>query len=190
MLSFCMATLNLCKNRRLSNRKSDIKTDTCQHNAHQKWDAPTPRKEAVHWHERGHRGKSSRPEHDTRRDPRLRVGTIETAASLWGVLDCHKHRAGPLAPNSKALHETHQNEKDRCPNSDAGIGRQEPDYCRGQPHRHKRQHEGRLASDPVAVVASDEPADRACDKPHSKRPKRCNDARRRAKFGEKSTAED
>jgi hypothetical protein len=75
------------------------------------------------------------------------------------MFDRHQHGAAPFAADAKSLRDAQHHERDRCPRSDLLIRRQQPDQKRGDAHHHQRQHEHRLASDPIAVVADDDAAD-------------------------------
>ena len=91
----------------------------------------------------------------------LRPGAVEAALAGWGVLHGQHHRAAPLAADAEALSQAEDHQEDRGGHADGAVGGQQADQERGNPHDQQREDQHLLAADPVAVVAEDDPADRA-----------------------------
>ena len=79
------------------------------------------------------------------------------------MLHRHEHGAAPFAADAEALRDAEQDQRHGGPRADLLVGRQQADQERGDAHHDECQHEHRLASDPVAVVADDDAAERAGD---------------------------
>src|SRR6185312_8317506 len=81
-----------------------------------------------------------------------------------GVLVSHEHGPAPLAAKTKALKDAENEQQDRRPDADLGVGWHEADQEGRNAHDHQRKDEHALAADAVAEVAEDNAAERARDK--------------------------
>jgi hypothetical protein len=77
------------------------------------------------------------------------------AAALRVELVHHDRRAAPFPAERQPLHDAQQDEQDGREDADGGVGGQQADEEGGEPHHQQRDHEDRLAPDPVAVMAED-----------------------------------
>lgn len=98
--------------------------------------------------------------------------------------------AQPLGADPESLHQPNADEQDRCPDADLRVRRQHTDREGGQSHHDHGPDQWWLASEPVAEVPGDEPADGTGEKPHGERGERRERARHSAELGEEQVAED
>jgi hypothetical protein len=71
-----------------------------------------------------------------------------------------KHGATPFAADGEALDEAEKDERDRGPNADLRVGREEADEGGGKAHQDEAQHQEALPADAIAEMAEDDAADR------------------------------
>ena len=90
---------------------------------------------------------------------------VEAAALGGGVLHGEQHGAAVLAAHADALQHPQQHERDRRPDADLVVGRQQADERGADAHDDQGQQEHLLAPDAVAVVAEDQAADRSGEEP-------------------------
>jgi hypothetical protein len=76
------------------------------------------------------------------------------------MLDRREYGTTPLSPEPETLYEPHREEQDRCPDADSRVDWQEPYGESRDSHGHECYHQHRLAPDLVAVMTSDQGADR------------------------------
>ena len=79
------------------------------------------------------------------------------------MLGRHQHRPAPFAADREALDEAQHDQRDRRPDADLRVGRQQADQHRRDAHQDQAQHQQPLAPDPVAIMAEDDAADRPRD---------------------------
>ena len=80
--------------------------------------------------------------------------------ALRCILAGNEHCAAPLATDRDSLDDAKGDQTDRRPDPDLCVGGEESDAYRGDTHHHQGDDESVLASDPVAEVTEDDPADR------------------------------
>ena len=90
----------------------------------------------------------------------LRVGAEEAALALGSVLHGHQCGAAPFTAGGEALQDPEQDEQDRGPDADLGVGGQHADQGGGGTHQDQGEDQHRLAAEPVAQVAGDDRAER------------------------------
>ena len=78
----------------------------------------------------------------------------------------HQHRAAPFTADADALDEAQDDEKERAPDADRLVSRDEADEERGDAHQQQRGDQRRLAADAVAVMAEDRCSDWPGDEPN------------------------
>ena len=76
------------------------------------------------------------------------------------MLGDDEHRPAPLTAHCESLHEPQQHQQSWRKHAHLRVGRQATDKHGGSAHQHEAQDEQLLASDPVAVVAKHEAAER------------------------------
>ena len=88
------------------------------------------------------------------------------------------------------MRNTAQNEQDRSPNPDAGIGRDTPDGYGSRPHDHQGKHQHLFAADFVAEMPKHEAAQRPGHKTHREGGECQHGSDTVVKFGEIKMIED
>ena len=157
------AALEALERGRLQNSHPDNQADADEQDTQQERNTPAPRQKLIFRHAR-EPGEDRGREEQSSRDADLRPASIESALTRRSVLHRHQHRAAPFAADSESLCETQEHQHDGGPGPIChrlAAGRSE----RGDTHDDQCQDEHRLASDPVAVVADDDPANRAGENP-------------------------
>ena len=101
-----------------------------------------------------------------------------------------EHGPAPFAADTDALQRPQHGQDDRAPDADRRIGRHEGDQEGRDAHKQQRRDQGRLAADPVAVVAEDRRTDRARGKADEIRAERKQLSRQRILIGEVELAKD
>src|SRR5215208_7803541 len=93
----------------------------------------------------------------TEPDRRSHLGPapVEAPPAWRCVLDGHQDGTTPLTPDAYTLKEPQHDEQYGGEDAYLLEGRQQPNQERRHPHDEQREHEHRLAADPVPVVTED-----------------------------------
>ena len=102
-----------------------------------------------------------------------------------GPFHRHQYGAAPFAAHADTLDKAEDGENDRAPDADACVSRDQRDRKGRQSHQQERRDKGRLAPDPIAVMAEDGSPDGPRDKPHGVNAKRLQRADPRVRMREK-----
>src|SRR5205807_3484068 len=94
-------------------------------------------------------------------DTEVRPAGPETALATMSPLHREQDRTAPFAADPGALEKAQDDQQDSAPDSDRGVGWHEADQERGDAHQQEGGYQGRLAPDPITVVAEDGGANRA-----------------------------
>ena len=151
--------------RRFEDRETDEDPDHDERDARQKRQPPAPGDELRVAHLRAADREDHRRQEQARGYAHLRPAARQTAPPARRVLDGHQHGPAPLAADAEPLRAAQHHEQHRRPHAERLVGREQPDQERRHAHDHQRIHEHRLASEPIAVVAEHDAADRTRDEP-------------------------
>src|SRR6185437_96342 len=156
--------LHLQKCRCLEYLETNVDTEYHQHRAEQEGDTPSPCSEFHIRNEKADNRDYAGAEEHTGRNADLGPGAIESSLLARRVLDRQQHGAAPFAADSDSLENAERQQRDRCPDADLLIGRQqaERECCRA--HDDQRENENGLAADAVAEVTEDDCTHRARQK--------------------------
>ena len=125
--------------------------------------APAPGEEIRLVLDAGDQGEHAGREQAARGDARLRPARPEAAPGGVAMLGRHQHRPAPFAADREALDQAQDDQRDRRPDADLLVGRQQADQHGRDAHQDQAQHQQPLAPDPVAIMAEDDAADRPRD---------------------------
>ena len=156
----------------------------------QERDPPAPAVEVVlggvALHQLDHAGGQQQAE----RHAQLRPAGEEAAPALRAPLHRQQHRAAPLAADADALQDPQDHQQDRGGDAPGRPAGQQAHQEGRDAHQHQRPHEGRLAADPVPVVAEDRGTDRPRPEADELHGERGQDPRVRRPTGEEDLGED
>src|SRR5258708_40740 len=102
----------------------------------------------------------------------MRSAPIKPARARRSMLDGHQYGAAPLSADRDPLGEPEDQQRDRSPNANLVIGRQEADQSRCRAHNEERRHEHGFSTDPVAEMSEEGAAKRSREITDRKRRKR------------------
>ena len=142
--------------RRLLKFQAHIDAKQHEHETQQERDSPSPRQELGVGHscDDGHR---QRGEDYTHGAGCLNHAAEESASSCGRAFDGQQQRADRLAAERKSLQEPQAHQKDRRPDADLVIRREQSDRRSADAHQQQRDHQNRFAADSIAEVAKDDP---------------------------------
>jgi hypothetical protein len=164
--------LRRLEHRGFGDAQAHPQADHDQHDAEQERNPPTPGEELRLAGRGADHGHHSGGQQQTDRDPGLWPRRAQSATFGPPVLSGHQHRAAPLTAQGEALHQTQQHQDHRSPQPQGCERGKQADQERGDTHQGQRQHQHRLAADPVSEVAENHPADRSGEKPEGVRGER------------------
>ena len=145
----------------LGNGAADQVADDDQHDGEQERHTPAPGREVFLGHGRVEEVQQAGGEDHADRNTDLRVRAEQAALALGSVLDCHQGGAAPFTAGGEALDDAEQDQQDRSPDADLGVGRQHADQRRGGTHHDEGEDQHGLAAEAVTQVAGDDGAERA-----------------------------
>ena len=152
--------------RRLQHAQPDVQADPDQDDAEVERYPPTPAGEAFLTGDVAHDEQRAVREEQTDRDTKLGPAGDQAAPAAVTPLHREQDRAAPFAADADPLGKAEDDQEDGAPNANRRVGRHEPDQEGRHPHQEERRDQGRLTSDPVAVVPEDGRPDRASNEPH------------------------
>src|SRR3546814_19967150 len=85
----------------------------------------------------------------------------EAAPCGIAMLGGEQHRAAPFAADRESLDQPQDDERDRGPDTDLGVGGKQSDEDSGDAHLDEAEHPQLLAADAVAAMAEPDHADRS-----------------------------
>ena len=159
-LAFFLAVLHLLEDRALGDGAADQVADHDQHDREQERHPPAPGGEVFLGHAGVEEVQQAGGEDHADRDADLRVGAEQAALALRSVLHGHQGGAAPFTAGGEALDDAQQDQQDRGPDADLGVGRQHADQGRGGAHHDEGEDQHGLAAEAVAEVAGDDGAQR------------------------------
>ena len=155
-----LRVLHLLEDGALGDRPADQVADDDQHDGEQERHTPAPGREVFLGHAGVEEEQQAGGEDHADRNTDLRVGTEQAALAHGSVLDCHQGGTAPFTAGGEALDDTEQDQQDRSPDADLGVGRQHADQRRGGTHHDQGEDQHGLAAEAVAQVAGDDGAER------------------------------
>ena len=87
----------------------------------------------------------------------------EAAPCGVAMLGSHQHRPAPFSADGEALDQPQDDQRDRSPDTDLCIGREQADEDRRDAHHDQTEHQEALAADAIAEMSKDDPADGPSD---------------------------
>jgi hypothetical protein len=109
--------------------------------------------------DRGQEGEVGQQQPD--REAGLGDAGVEPALAPRGVLEAHQDGPAPFGAERETLDHADGDQQDPGPHADLGVGGQRTDEHGGDTHQQQRPDQDRLASDAVAEVTADDPAEGA-----------------------------
>jgi hypothetical protein len=147
----------------LEHAEPDDEADGHQDDADEERDPPAPGQEVLVVHARPEQGEGTGAQGQAEPQADLGARAPQPALPRRCVLDGHEDRPGPLAAEGDPAEHAQQDQQQRRPDADGGVGGQHPDQGgRGAGERHRRD-QGRAPSHPVTEVTEDQPSDRPGD---------------------------
>ena len=143
----------------LEDAQTNVEADRDQHDADQERDSPAPCHE-IGFGQRREECDEPGGEAETDRQPDLGNAREEAAFFRRRIFERHQHCTAPFSAEADALQDAHQQQQNRSPDADLGVGGKEPDQEGGNAHDHERQHQHAFAPDAVAEMTEQHAAER------------------------------
>ncbi|MNE22214.1 hypothetical protein D3C80_1154110 [compost metagenome] len=174
---------------RLLQRMAQVQADDAQRQGEKERQAPTPFEELVLTQHRRDQHHHTGTQHEPGNRAEVQPTTKKPPFSVRGIFGDEDRRAGVLAPHREALGHLGQQQQDRRPDTDAGIGRYQADGEGAERHDHDGCSEDFLPPEPVTQGTEEQPAQRPDQKRHRERGQRRDHLHARVGIGEENLAQ-
>jgi len=158
---------NLGEDRRLGHLSANVDTESEQQQRDQKRDAPTPGQQIVLRHH-GHEIEDTGGQEIADRHAHRSETAIEATFAGRSELNREDHRAAILGAGAEPLQQAHQEQQDRRPDADRGVGRQTADQEGAAAHQQDGRDQHRFAAHAIAEMAEEQAAEGTSEEAHGK----------------------
>ncbi|MNG75111.1 hypothetical protein D3C79_336090 [compost metagenome] len=154
---------------RLLQRMAQVQADDAQRQGEKERQAPTPFEELVLTQHRRNQHHHTGTQHEPGNRAEVQPTTKKPPFSVRGIFGDEDRRTGVLAPHREALGHLGQQQQDRRPDADRGIGRYQANGKGTERHDHDGRGKHFLSPELVAQRTEEQPAQRTDQERHRER---------------------